>query len=55
MIVKTIVKGKVKGIVLKTNSPINFLGAIDKKTGLIRYENHIHIHFIPHSIRFKCA
>ncbi len=40
MIVKTIVKGKAKGIVLKTNSPINFLGAVDKKTGLIRDENH---------------
>jgi len=40
MIVKTIVKGKAKGIVLKTNNPINFLGAVDKKTGLIRDENH---------------
>jgi len=40
MIVKTIVKGKAKGIVLKTNSPINFLGAVDKKTGLVRDENH---------------
>ena len=40
MIVKTIVKGKAKGIVLKTTTPINFLGAVDKKTGLIRDENH---------------
>ncbi len=40
MIVKTIVKGKAKGIVLKTTTPINFLGAVDKKTGLVRDENH---------------
>ena len=40
MIVKTIVKGKAKGIVLKTSTPINFLGAVDKKTGLIRDKNH---------------
>ncbi len=40
MIVKTIVKGKAKGIVLKTTTPINFLGAVDKKTGFVRDENH---------------
>ena len=40
MIVKTIVKGKAKGIVLKTTAPINFLGAVDKKTGFVRDENH---------------
>ncbi len=40
MTIKTIVKGKAKGIVVKTNSPINFLGAVDKKTGFIRDENH---------------
>ena len=37
---KTIVKGKAKGIILKSYNPINFLGAIDKKTGVIRDENH---------------
>ena len=40
MNLKTIVKGKAKGIIMKSNSPINFLGAVDKKTGLIRDENH---------------
>ena len=40
MTLKTIVKGKAKGIVLKSNNPINFLGAVDKKTGIIRDENH---------------
>ena len=33
---KIIVQGKAQGIVLKTTSPINFLGAVDKKTGVIR-------------------
>ena len=33
---KIIVQGKAQGTVLKTNSPINFLGAVDKKTGVIR-------------------
>ena len=32
---KVIVNGKAKGTVLKTNNPINFLGAVDKKTGVI--------------------
>ena len=32
---KVIVQGKVKGIVLKSANPINFLGAVDKKTGII--------------------
>ena len=32
---KVIVQGKVKGTVLKTTKPINFLGAVDKKTGII--------------------
>ena len=31
---KVIVQGKVKGTVLKTTNPINFLGAVDKKTGI---------------------
>ena len=33
---KIIVQGKARGIVLKTANPINFLGAVDKKTGMIR-------------------
>ena len=33
---KIIVQGKAQGIVMKTISPINFLGAVDKKTGMIR-------------------
>ena len=40
MNVKTIVKGKAKGMILKSDNPINFLGAVDKKTGFIRDENH---------------
>ena len=32
---KVIVQGRVKGTVLKTTNPINFLGAVDKKTGVI--------------------
>ncbi len=40
MTIKTIVKGTAKGIVMKTSSPINFLGAVDKETGFIRDENH---------------
>ena len=33
---KIIVQGRTQGIVLKTTNPINFLGAVDKKTGMIR-------------------
>ena len=33
---KIIVQGNAHGTVLKTTSPINFLGAVDKKTGIIR-------------------
>ena len=33
---KIIVQGEAQGTVLKTTSPINFLGAVDKKTGMIR-------------------
>jgi hypothetical protein len=40
MNLKTIVKGKAKGTIMKSNNPINFLGVVDKKTGLIRDENH---------------
>lgn len=37
---KILVKGKTTGIVLKSNKPINFLGAVDKNTGIIRDESH---------------
>ncbi len=40
MTLKAIVKGKAKGIILKSNNPINFLGAVDKKTGIIRDQTH---------------
>jgi len=32
---KIIVKGKAKGVILKSNDPINFLGAVDKESGII--------------------
>ena len=32
---RIIVPGRANGIVLKTTNPINFLGAVDKKTGII--------------------
>ena len=32
---RIIVPGRANGIVLKTTNPINFLGAVDKKTGVI--------------------
>jgi len=32
---KVIVKGKARGIILKSKDPINFLGAVDKKSGII--------------------
>ena len=37
---KIIVQGKAQGTVLKTTNPINFLGAVDKKTGVIRDEKY---------------
>ena len=37
---KIIVQGKAQGTVLKTTNPINFLGAVDKKTGIIRDEKY---------------
>ena len=33
---KIIVQGKAQGKILKTTTPINFLGAVDKQTGIIR-------------------
>jgi len=40
MNIKVIVKGKTKGSLLISKNPINFLGGIDKKTGLVRDKNH---------------
>lgn len=37
---KVIVRGKAQGVILKTNSPINFLGTVDKKTGTIYDSKH---------------
>ncbi len=37
---KILVSGKVEGVVLKSDNPINFLGTVDKKTGIISDENH---------------
>lgn len=37
---KILVAGKVEGIVLKSNDPINFLGTVNKKTGIITDKNH---------------
>lgn len=38
--IKVIVKGKTKGVTLLSKNAINFLGAVDKKTGIIRDEKH---------------
>ena len=40
MTLKTIVRGKVSGRVVKSNQPINFLGSVDKKTGTITDQKH---------------
>lgn len=40
MTLKIIVKGKARGKVMKAKNPINFLGAVDKKTGVIRDDKH---------------
>ncbi len=37
---KVIVSGKAQGKILKTNTPINFLGTVDKKTGIIHDPKH---------------
>jgi len=37
---KILVQGNVEGIVLKSENPINFLGTVDKKTGVISDKNH---------------
>lgn len=37
---RAIVKGRAQGAVLKTDTPINFLGSVDKKTGVISDDMH---------------
>ena len=37
---KILVQGKTQGIILKSNDPINFLGTVDKKTGIVSDKNH---------------
>ena len=37
---KILVQGKIEGIILKSETPINFLGIVDKKTGIISDKNH---------------
>ncbi len=37
---KILVKGKAQGIILKSLNPINFLGTVDKQTGVISDKNH---------------
>jgi hypothetical protein len=37
---KILVSGKVEGVVLKSNDPINFLGTVDKKTAIISDKKH---------------
>ena len=40
MNVKVIVKGMAKGSILVAKNPLNFLGGIDKKTGIVHDKNH---------------
>ena len=40
MTLKIIVKGQAQGITLVAKNPMNFLGAVDKKTGKVRDEKH---------------
>lgn len=37
---KVLVRGRARGKVLKSRDPINFLGTVDKKTGVISDKNH---------------
>ena len=37
---KIIVKGKAKGVILKSKNPINFLGSVEKKSGVIHNEKY---------------
>jgi len=37
---KILVQGRIEGIILKSETAINFLGTVDKKTGIISDKNH---------------
>jgi hypothetical protein len=37
---KVLVHGKIQGTVLKSENPINFLGTVEKKSGIISDKNH---------------
>ncbi len=37
---KILVQGKIQGTILKSEKPINFLGTVDKKLGVISDKNH---------------
>ena len=37
---KVLVRGKARGTILKSGDPINFLGTVDKKTGIISDKSH---------------
>ena len=37
---KVLVQGKIQGTVLKSENPINFLGTVEKKSGVISEKNH---------------
>ena len=37
---KILVQGKIQGTVLKSENPINFLGTVEKKSGVITDKNH---------------
>ena len=37
---KVLVRGRAEGTVLKSHSPINFLGTVDKKTGIVGDRGH---------------
>ena len=37
---KILVQGKIRGTVLKSENPINFLGTVEKKSGVISDKNH---------------
>jgi len=37
---KILVQGKIQGTVLKSENPINFLGTVEKKSGVISEKNH---------------
>ena len=55
---KIIVKGKAKGVILKSKNPINFLGSVDKKSGIIHNEKYDifnktikdAVFFLPHGV-----